>query len=60
MAVPLTSMKQLPFEHLDITATAHYLTRLTLSRLQTNVNLTVCLGTIEIYLTNPCRSLLKS
>jgi protein transport protein SEC24 len=38
MAVPLTNMKHLPFEHLDVTACAHYFSRLALSRLNTNVN----------------------
>ncbi len=60
MAVPLTNMKHLPFEHLDITATAFYLTRVALSRLNTNVNFQVCRSTLEMQLTNMCRSLLKS
>lgn len=60
MAVPLTNMKHLPFEYLDVTATAHYLARLALSRLTTNVNFQVCRSTIEMYLTNLCRSMLKS
>lgn len=38
LAVPLTSMKHLPFEYLDVTATAHYLSRLALSRMTTNLN----------------------
>jgi protein transport protein SEC24 len=38
IAVPLTNMKHLPFEYLDVTATALYFGRLALSRLATNVN----------------------
>ena len=38
IAVPLTNMKHLPFEYLDVTATALYFARLALSRLATNVN----------------------
>ena len=32
LAVPLTNMKHLPFEYLDVTATVHYLARIALSR----------------------------
>jgi protein transport protein SEC24 len=38
IAVPLTNMKHLPFEYLDITATTHYFARIALNRLQTNLN----------------------
>jgi hypothetical protein len=32
IAVPLTNTKHLPFEHLDVAATAHYFARIALSR----------------------------
>lgn len=32
IAVPLTNMKHLPFEYLDVTATVHYLARIALAR----------------------------
>ena len=32
MAVPLTNMKHLPFEYLDVSATAHFFSRLALNR----------------------------
>ena len=32
MAIPLTNMKHLPFEYLDVTATAHYFARVALNR----------------------------
>lgn len=38
IAVPLTNMKHLPFEYIDVTATAHYFARVALSRMNTNVN----------------------
>ena len=38
MAYPLTNMKHLPFEYLDITATTHYLCRLALNRVNYEVN----------------------
>ncbi len=38
IAVPLTNMKHLPFEYIDMTATAHYFARVALSRMNTNVN----------------------
>ena len=38
MAVPLTTMKHLPFEFLDVTAMSLYFARVALSRLNTNVN----------------------
>jgi protein transport protein SEC24 len=60
MAVPLTNMKHLPFEYLDVTATAHYFARVALSRMNTNVNFQICRSTVEMNLTNLCRSLLKS
>lgn len=60
LAVPLTNMKHLPFEHIDITALAHHFTRVALSRLTTNVNFTVCRGVIEMHLTNLCKALFKS
>lgn len=60
MAVPLTNMRHLPFEHLDVTATINHFTRMALSRLTTNVNFTVCRGTIEMHLTNLIRSYLNS
>jgi protein transport protein SEC24 len=33
-AIPLTNMKHLPFEHIDITATAHYFARVALNRVR--------------------------
>lgn len=53
-------MKHLPFEHLDVNATVNHFTRLALSRLTTNVNFTVCRGTLEMHLTNLIRSYLKT
>jgi hypothetical protein len=60
MAVPLTNMKHLPFEHIDVTATAHHFARVALNRLATNVNLTICKGTLEMYLNSLVKALLKS
>jgi protein transport protein SEC24 len=34
IAVPLTNMKHLPYEYIDITATVHYLCRVALSRVR--------------------------
>ncbi|CDW76512.1 sec23 sec24 trunk domain containing protein [Stylonychia lemnae] len=59
-AVPLTNMKHLPFEFIDVNATTHYFARAALNILQTNLNFTVCRGMIEMNLTNLCRSMLKS
>ena len=59
-AVPLTTMKHLPFEYIDINALLHYFARNALNTLQTNLNFQVCRGMIEMNLTNLCRSMLKS
>lgn len=32
LAIPLTNMKHLPFEMMDVTATAHYFARIALNR----------------------------
>ena len=50
LAIPLTGMKHLPFEYLDVNAVTHYFARLALSRLQTNVNFQFCRGLIEMNL----------
>ena len=34
MAVPLTNMKHLPFEYLDVSATAHFFSRLALNKVK--------------------------
>jgi protein transport protein SEC24 len=34
LAIPLTNMKHLPFEYLDITAMSHYFARLALNRVR--------------------------
>eukprot|EP00347_Sterkiella_histriomuscorum_P022014 403331985 len=60
IAVPLTNMKHLPFEYIDVNATTHYFARAALNILQTNLNFTVCRGMIEMNLTKLCRSMLKS
>ena len=53
-------MKHMPYEHMDVTAIAFFMSRVAISRLSTNVNFQVCRGTIEMYLTNLCRAYLKS
>ena len=60
LAVPLTNMKHLPFEHIDINALTHFYTRVALNRMNTNVNFTVCRGMIEMSISNLCRDLQKS
>lgn len=37
-AVPLTNMKHLPFEHLDINALTHYFTRIALNSVRIKLN----------------------
>jgi hypothetical protein len=32
LAIPLTNMKHLPFEYMDVTATAHFFCRIALNR----------------------------
>jgi hypothetical protein len=34
LAIPVTNMKHLPFEYLDVTATAHYFARVALNRVR--------------------------
>jgi hypothetical protein len=38
IAVPLTNMKHLPFEYLDVTALSHFMCRLALNRVRTLLN----------------------
>ena len=45
---------------MDVTGLAFFMSRVAISRLNTNVNFQVCRSTIEMYLTNLCRSYLKS
>jgi len=60
LAIPLTNVKHLCYEFLDVNATCHYFARVALSRLMTNVNFSVTKGMVEMYLSNLCRSLQKS
>jgi protein transport protein SEC24 len=60
IAVPLTNLKHLPYEHMDVTALVHYWSRIALRRQSTNLNFQVCRSTIEMYLTNLCRAFLKA
>jgi protein transport protein SEC24 len=60
IAVPLTNLKHLPYEHMDVTALVHFWSRIALRRQSTNLNFQVCRSTIEMYLTNMCRAFLKS
>ena len=48
MAIPTTSMKQMPLEHMDLNATTAFFGRMALSRLNQNVNFTVIRGLIEM------------
>jgi len=39
LAIPMTNMKHLPFEYMDINAIALYFARLAINRMTTNLNL---------------------
>jgi len=53
-------MKHLPYEYLDVTAVAAFLSRLAIHRQSTNLNFQVTRSTIEMYLTNIVRAYAKS
>lgn len=60
LAIPLTNMKHLPFEYMDINAISLYFARMALNRMTTNLNMQVVRGVVEMHISNLCRAISKS
>ena len=60
LAIPLTNMKHMPFEYVDINAITLFFARMALNRMSTNLNLQVVRGVLEMHISNLCRALHKS